>query len=61
MEKERLNTARTITIYDIAAEAGVSASTVSRVLTGSASVRKEKKEKIQNALIDAVKANLEVA
>ncbi|SHN52925.1 LacI family transcriptional regulator [Butyrivibrio hungatei DSM 14810] len=50
MEKERLNTARTITIYDIAAEAGVSASTVSRVLTGSASVRKEKKEKIQKII-----------
>lgn len=40
-----------ITIYDIAAEAGVSASTVSRVLTNSANVRKEKKEKIQ-AIID---------
>ncbi len=46
MEKERLNTGKTITIYDIAEEAGVSASTVSRVLNGSASVRKEKKDRI---------------
>ncbi|MBO6239308.1 MAG: LacI family DNA-binding transcriptional regulator [Butyrivibrio sp.] len=50
MEKEKLNTAKTITIYDIAKEAGVSASTVSRVLTGSASVRKEKKERIQKII-----------
>ena len=50
MEKERLNTAKTITIYDIAEEAGVSASTVSRVLNGSASVRKEKKERIQKII-----------
>lgn len=42
---------KTITIYDIAKEAGVSASTVSRVLTNSANVRKEKKERVQ-ALID---------
>lgn len=42
---------KTMTIYDIAKEAGVSASTVSRVLTNSANVRKEKREKIQ-ALID---------
>ena len=50
MEKEKLNTAKTITIYDIAKEAGVSASTVSRVLNGSASVRKEKKERIQKII-----------
>lgn len=37
---------KTITIYDIAKEAGVSASTVSRVLTNSANVRSEKKDKI---------------
>ena len=48
---EKTNQAKTITIYDIAKEAGVSASTVSRVLTGSASVRQEKKERIQG-LID---------
>lgn len=35
-----------ITIYDIAKEAGVSPSTVSRVLTNSANVRSEKKEKV---------------
>ncbi len=46
MEKEKLNTGKTITIYDIAEEAGVSASTVSRVLNGSASVRQEKKDRI---------------
>ena len=40
------NNDKTITIYDIAKEAGVSASTVSRVLTNSANVRSEKKEKI---------------
>ena len=50
MEKVRLNTGKTITIYDIAKEAGVSASTVSRVLTGSASVRQEKKQRIQEII-----------
>ena len=40
------NENKTITIYDIAKEAGVSASTVSRVLTNSANVRSDKKEKI---------------
>lgn len=35
-----------ITIYDIAKEAGVSAATVSRVLTKSANVRPEKKQKV---------------
>lgn len=37
---------KTITIYDIAKEAGVSAATVSRVLTKSANVRPEKREKV---------------
>lgn len=37
---------KAITIYDIAKEAGVSASTVSRVLTNSVNVRSEKKEKV---------------
>lgn len=37
---------KVITIYDIAKEAGVSAATVSRVLTKSANVRLEKKEKV---------------
>jgi LacI family transcriptional regulator len=50
MENQRLNTGKTITIYDIAKEAGVSASTVSRVLTGSASVRQEKKQRIQEII-----------
>ncbi len=50
MEKERLNTAKTITIYDIAEEAGVSASTVSRVLNGSASVRKEKRDRVNKII-----------
>lgn len=50
MENEKPIAARAITIYDIAKEAGVSASTVSRVLTGKASVRKEKKERIQKLI-----------
>ena len=37
---------KNITIYDIAREAGVSAATVSRVLTSNANVRPEKKERI---------------
>ncbi len=37
---------KALTIYDIAREAGVSAATVSRVLTGSANVRPEKKKRI---------------
>ena len=37
---------KVITIYDIAKQAGVSAATVSRVLTKSANVRPEKKEKV---------------
>jgi len=41
---------KTITIYDIAREAGVSPSTVSRVLTNSANVRSEKKEKVQQLI-----------
>ncbi|MCR5426416.1 MAG: LacI family transcriptional regulator [Lachnospiraceae bacterium] len=40
-----------ITIYEIAKEAGVSPSTVSRVLTGSARVRQDKKEAVE-ALIE---------
>ncbi len=42
---------KNITIYDIAREAGVSAATVSRVLTNNANVRQEKKQKVQ-ALIE---------
>lgn len=51
MLPQRNNENKTITIYDIAKEAGVSPSTVSRVLTNSANVRSEKKEKVQ-ALIE---------
>lgn len=39
-----------ITIYDIAAEAGVSISTVSRVLTGSTGVRASNREKVQKVI-----------
>ena len=46
MQLPKNNDNKTITIYDIAKEAGVSPSTVSRVLTNSANVRKEKKEKV---------------
>jgi len=41
---------KSITIYDIAKEAGVSPATVSRVLTNSARVRPEKKQKIQELI-----------
>lgn len=51
MENRRTNENKAITIYDIAREAEVSVSTVSRVLTGSANVKQEKREKIQ-VLID---------
>ncbi len=44
---EEQTSAKTITIYDIAQEAGVSAATVSRVLTKSANVSKEKRERIE--------------
>lgn len=47
MEGRKSMENKSITIYDIAREAGVSAATVSRVLTNSANVRPEKKEKIQ--------------
>ena len=51
MQLPKSNENKAITIYDIAKEAGVSASTVSRVITNSANVRKEKREKVQ-ALIE---------
>lgn len=38
------------TIYDIAKEAGVSVSTVSRVLTGNAKVKKEKRERVEELI-----------
>ena len=37
---------KTVTIYDIAREAGVSPATVSRILTGSAMVNLEKRERV---------------
>lgn len=42
---------KNITIYDIAREAGVSPATVSRIITGSTSVRQEKRDKV-NRLIE---------
>lgn len=39
-----------MTIYDIAKEAGVSASTVSRVINGKEGIKKETREKIKNIL-----------
>lgn len=41
---------KTITVYDIAKEAGVSPATVSRVLTGNAGVRDEKKKKVMEII-----------
>lgn len=46
MQVQRTNENKAITIYDIAKEAGVSAATVSRVLTNSARVRPEKKKRV---------------
>lgn len=46
MDVSNISGGKTITIYDIAREAGVSASTVSRVLTNKARVRPEKRERI---------------
>ena len=46
MGSPRHNNSRELTIYDIAAEAGVSASTVSRVLTNSARVNEDKKIRV---------------
>ena len=50
MENRRSGDNKVITIYDIASEAGVSVSTVSRVLTNNANVRPEKKEKVQQLI-----------
>lgn len=41
---------RTITVYDIAKEAGVSPATVSRVLTNNARVSEEKKKRVQDII-----------
>lgn len=46
MQDRKNSEGRTITIYDIAKEAGVSAATVSRVLSCSAKVSAEKREKV---------------
>ncbi|WP_035769094.1 LacI family DNA-binding transcriptional regulator [Butyrivibrio sp. NC2002] len=41
---------KAITIYDIAKEAGVSPATVSRVMTNSANVREEKRNRVQSII-----------
>lgn len=46
LQIQKGNEGKAITIYDIAKEAGVSASTVSRVLTNNANVRPAKREKV---------------
>ncbi|MEZ3463990.1 MAG: LacI family transcriptional regulator [Lachnospiraceae bacterium] len=50
MGSPRNNSSKELTIYDIAAEAGVSASTVSRVLTNSARVNEDKKIRVQKII-----------
>lgn len=47
---ENLTAKRIITIYDIAKEAGVSPSTVSRVISGNGAVSAAKREKIQRII-----------
>ena len=46
MDMSNVSDRKTITIYDIAKEAGVSPSTVSRVLTNRARVRPEKRDRV---------------
>lgn len=46
MEAKRESESRTITIYDIAREAGVSASTVSRVLSNRVNVSNIKRDRV---------------
>lgn len=43
-----------MTIYDIAKKAGVSASTVSRVINNKPGVREETKKRIQQLLISTI-------
>ena len=50
MNEIKINDNKKITIYDIAEEAGVSISTVSRVLTGSSGVRSSNREKVQKVI-----------
>ena len=45
-----VNIMKSITIYDIAKEAGVSPATVSRILTGSTTVSEEKRQKVQKLI-----------
>ncbi len=47
---ENLTAKRSVTIYDIAKEADVSPSTVSRVISGRGAVSQEKREKIQRII-----------
>lgn len=50
MDVQKISEGRVVTIYDIAKEAGVSASTVSRVLTKNANVSQEKKDKVHKLI-----------
>lgn len=46
-----MNTDETITIYDVAREAGVSMATVSRVVNGNKNVKENTRKKVLEALI----------
>ena len=45
-----LTNRKSITIYDIAKEAGVSPATVSRILTGNTAVRQEKRDRVNQII-----------
>lgn len=58
-----MNTDETITIYDVAREAGVSMATVSRVVNGNKNVKENTRKKVLEVIdrLDTVQMRLRVA